>query len=97
MTTAQAGRPAAGGRERGDVLGDGGPDLVGDRAALEQPSARRRASIRLAAGDGDRLARLAAADGLAGLRREALDLVRRSSYDAAVISPSNRGRRPMAG
>ena len=46
----EAGRAAVGGREGGDVLGDRGPDLVGDRPALEQSRAGDQPSIRRAPG-----------------------------------------------
>ena len=70
----QAGRPAVGLGERGDILGDRGPDLVGDRRALQPTGAgivHRSAEHRRREG----LARHAAAHDLARLGGEALDLV----------------------
>ena len=85
----EPGRAAVRGRERRDVLGDGGPDLGGDRRALEEPGAGvgHRSGAR---GRRDRLARLAA-DRLARRRGEALDLVEQLHRRAVIRSPSNVG------
>ena len=92
----QAGRAALRGGERGDVFGDRGPDLVGDRPAFEKSGAACGID-QPRAGAAIGLARLAAADGFARRPGEALDLVEQARRRGRSWLPRIPGRRPTAG